>query len=659
MHPAPEQLEAFALGRLSADEQAVVEQHITSCPECCQHLRAVPDDSLLGCLRAGRTPPVGGGETMMAHDSLTVGGVDALPELLNHPRYRLLRKLGAGGMGEVYHAVHKLMDREVALKVIHPSLTRNPKAVQRFLLEVKAAAKLQHPNIVTAHDAEQVGGIHMLVMEYVEGISLDRLVAKNGPLPVEQAAHFLRQAALGLQHAHDKGMVHRDIKPHNLMVTRKGLVKILDFGLARLAQAQAPVKTDGKRPLTTLGIILGTPDYISPEQVSDSHAVDIRADIYSLGCTLYFLLSGQPPFPDGTSLQKALAHVDSVPQPIRELRADLPAALVPILDQMMAKTPEDRYQTPSEVAQALAPFVKPGTAGAAVEAKKVVTEPIALPTTMDLPAPPRTSRTPAPVKTVETPRPRPRPRRRRNHRWMIVTAVSICAVVLTVLTGLAVRGLIRTRPRDSGSSPLVTTTETPTPAPPAPTPTPTPIPPAGVGTTTRPRVLVVVPARQYWNPDYAGVREVLDREGALVRVGATTSEAIDPAPGGGGKALTPEVTLSAARAGDFDAVIFVGSTVDPAIVEAGEAAQPLLREMQRQNKMIAGVCKGVGCLVKAEILEGKKAAAPPRMANIMRQMGVNVVDQAVVVDDNIITGSDDRTGSEVAQAVLAELRKRR
>jgi hypothetical protein len=278
------------------------------------------------------------------------------PELASHPRYHILRELGRGGMGVVYQARQTMMDRPVAIKVISKALLDNPGALERFHREVKAAAKLSHPNIVTAYDAERAGDLHMLVMEFVPGQSLAELLQKKGPLPVAQACHFVRQAALGLQHAADQGMVHRDIKPQNLMLTPKGQVKILDFGLAKVASE----RSQGSG-LTSANTYMGTPDYSAPEQATDARSADIRADIYSLGCTLYCLLAGEPPFRSETDIKTILAHLEKEATPLPELRPDVPPELWAVVARMLAKDPAKRYQRPAEVAQALAPFCKPGT----------------------------------------------------------------------------------------------------------------------------------------------------------------------------------------------------------------------------------------------------------------------------------------------------------
>lgn len=260
-------------------------------------------------------------------------------------------------MGIVYKAEHRVMKRAVALKVIGAHVVANAAAVERFRREVEVAAKLSHPNIVTAYDAEQAGNRHFLVMELVDGISLDRVLQRKGPLPMVFACDYVRQAALGLQHAHEHGMVHRDVKLQNLMVTRKGQVKILDFGLARFAS-----ESSTSAPLTECGLLTGTPDFMAPEQAENAHSADIRADIYSLGCTLYTLLSGQLPFPGGSYVEKVVGHLTREPAPLTAFRSDLPPTLVQVVGRMMAKDRGQRFQTPGEVAKALLAFRKAGVA---------------------------------------------------------------------------------------------------------------------------------------------------------------------------------------------------------------------------------------------------------------------------------------------------------
>jgi serine/threonine protein kinase len=394
-HPTPEQLEAFGLGRMNEAEALELESHLAECSQCFSALEGVPADSFVAGLREAvrsrpRTCQVDPKDPAEAETLSEVSGratVSAAvpPELANHPRYRIYQVLGSGGMGIVYKAEHLLMERPVALKVINRRLIDDPAALERFRRESRNAARLSHPNVVTAYDAEQAGDTHFLVMEYVEGRSLDRVVAESGPLSVMQACDYARQVALGLQHAYERGMIHRDIKPQNLMLTKApgtpswGLIKILDFGLARFAQEtkQSGPGIDGsasqeqppcsermpgrpvsaRRPeLTLTGAVMGTPDYMAPEQIGNPHAADIRADIYSLGNTLYFLLTGKVPFPEATVLDKLVAQTEKSPRPLAEARVDLPPDLICLLERMTAKDPAQRPPTPAEVAMALAPF---------------------------------------------------------------------------------------------------------------------------------------------------------------------------------------------------------------------------------------------------------------------------------------------------------------
>jgi serine/threonine protein kinase len=268
--------------------------------------------------------------------------------------YILLERLGAGGMGQVFKARNWKLGRVVAVKLIRKERLDNPDAVRRFEREVRAAAALDHPNIVRAYDADRIGGTHLLVMEYVEGgIDLARLVQQQGPLPVPRACACVRQAALGLQHACERGLVHRDVKPQNLLLTADGwVVKVLDMGLARLDR---PAADDEKSStMTQEGTVMGTPDYIAPEQALESHAVDIRADLYSLGCTFYYLLTGRVPFPGGSLFQKVNRHQFEAPEPVERFRPEVPPVVAAVVRKLMAKRPEDRYQTPAELAEALA-----------------------------------------------------------------------------------------------------------------------------------------------------------------------------------------------------------------------------------------------------------------------------------------------------------------
>ncbi|HKB02163.1 MAG TPA: serine/threonine-protein kinase [Gemmataceae bacterium] len=312
--------------------------------------------------------------------------------------YRVQSPLGEGGMGMVFKALQPKLDRIVALKVIRPQvLAARPEILSRFHREAKAIAQLNHPNVVILFDADEVNGTHFIAMEYVEGPTLEKMVRTQGPMSIRQACDYMRQAALGLHHAYEVGLVHRDIKPSNILVAQRsptgsggsktsanklvrpslvtirdrmaggsttasvkttqgwGQVKILDMGLARLTEGldDDARPQDQYTPLTRAGALLGTPDFISPEQARDARNVDIRADIYSLGCTLYYILTGKPPFPGGTDVQKLIRHQTEKPYPIEELRPGLPNEVSQVLSRMLEKRPEDRYPTPKHLADAL------------------------------------------------------------------------------------------------------------------------------------------------------------------------------------------------------------------------------------------------------------------------------------------------------------------
>jgi serine/threonine protein kinase len=269
-------------------------------------------------------------------------------------KYKLLERLGKGGMALVFLCEHQVMKRLVALKILPSAHATDKELLGRFHREARALSQLRHPNIVGAYDADQANKVHFLVMEYVDGGDLDQIIAKAGQLAWERAANYIMQAALGLQHAHECGLVHRDIKPGNLLVDRTGRVKLLDLGLARIFHETTDDLTTGRDAKT----LLGTIDYLAPEQALNSHDVDIRADIYSLGATFYFTLTGQGLFEDGSVAQKLSWHLHRPPSPITDFRSDVPPGLIRIIDKMLAKDPEDRYQTPDEVVEALEPYTR-------------------------------------------------------------------------------------------------------------------------------------------------------------------------------------------------------------------------------------------------------------------------------------------------------------
>jgi serine/threonine-protein kinase len=272
-------------------------------------------------------------------------------------KYKLLGHIGTGGMSSVYLAEHTRLHDKRAIKVLPRTRVKDATYLARFQLEAKAIASLNHPNIVLAYDIDNEGDVHYIVMEYVEGIDLQGLVRRDGPLPPVQAALLLAQAADGLQHAHQRGVIHRDVKPANLLLDLEGKIRLLDMGLALVSAEE--------ESLTVLHNenVLGTADYLAPEQALNSHQVDHRADIYGLGCTLYFLLTGRPPFPEGTLAQRIAKHQKVMPTSIRKLREDCPGELEGICVKMMQKEAKYRYQSAAEVADALRKFASSAMEG--------------------------------------------------------------------------------------------------------------------------------------------------------------------------------------------------------------------------------------------------------------------------------------------------------
>ena len=371
-HPAVELLEAFERDDLLPEEIRAIESHLLDCVDCCDALADIPADAFLARLRGAHsatearparraTPPavtpVPTVDIACLTDSAQAPPLPGTPTLAG---FENVRELGRGGMGVVYAATHSLMGRRVAVKLIHPEFAANAAAVERFRREARAVARLTHPNLVTAFDAGQDGDRPFLVMEYLDGESLADRVERDGPLPIAEACDYVRQAAQGLQYAHDNGLVHRDVKPHNLMLVASpvasapGVVKVLDFGLAALAN-------DGGRMAGQTGpnAVMGTPDYMAPEQAEDARSADGRADVYGLGCTLFHLLTDEVLFPMESTLLKLLAHRSQERPSARTARREVPAELDAVLRKAMARRPDERYQTPSELAAALEPFTDP------------------------------------------------------------------------------------------------------------------------------------------------------------------------------------------------------------------------------------------------------------------------------------------------------------
>jgi putative intracellular protease/amidase/predicted Ser/Thr protein kinase len=589
-HPTLEQLSDFLAGKLSERERITVERHVGACTQCCEALAKLPPDTLVERMRHSDTPAVSPRPARLPARSLEIP-----PELFDHPRYRIIKALGSGGMGVVFQAEHRKMERPVALKVIHRDLLDHPSVIERFELEAKAAGKLSHPNIVAVHDADEAEGVHFLVMEYVEGISLAQVVEKRGPLPVLHVCNYIRQAALGLQHAFEKGMVHRDIKPQNLMLTKNGQVKVLDLGLARLARERdkarktkleksAPASAVG---LTEAGSILGTPDYIAPEQIEDSREVDIRADIYGLGCTMYFLLKGQPPFPTGSHYDKLRKHCKETPEP---LGGDVPAEISAIVVKMMAKNPADRFQTPGELAQALATLAK-------------------------------------------TPKPQPEPALARpSRRWLAVTAALGAAVALiAVLVGIwGVYGWFNTDPGKDGGAKLAPAND-------------------------KLPLLIIVP-QEYYARDFEPMRDGILAAGKSFKVASTAKtpcKALDKIA-----QVTPDLSLldEPIKGSDFAGVLFPGGYVHQFKDDrpGREIVANLVKEMKEAKKPVAAIDGGIVVLAFVGALKDRKVARHEKIEQKFPGGG-QWQPASVVQDDWLLTASSPSDAPQLTRKFLEAL----
>jgi serine/threonine protein kinase/tetratricopeptide (TPR) repeat protein len=490
--PNREQLAAYLLGTAGEPEAESIAAHLDACATCEATIQSMEGvaDTVVARLRqeSEQTPYAGEPEYRQALDPIYAlepatgsgtGEATTAPTLPGQlGDYQIVGKLGQGGMGAVFKAVHTRLRRTVAIKILPKSPKTDPHALVRFQREMAAVGGLDHPNIVRAHDAREIGGTHFLVMEYVDGLDLAEIARRHGPLPVADACEMIRQAALGLQYAHEHGLVHRDIKPSNLMLTIVGqaaslparlpeehrrrqrepaqakrqagslpyeapaaLVKILDLGLA-LLKAQQPA---GDEPtagpptdadLTSTRQIMGTATYMAPEQASDSHQVDIRADIYSLGCTLYKLLAGRPPFPTTehkTAIEQITAHRTKPVEPIEHLRPEVPDRLAAVVGRMLAKNPADRFATPVEVAAALEPWAQGSDLVSLLTGVPAQREPAAI-----LPAA-RAKGPPLPLGEGQGEGAPSRSRPRRLRRFALVAgsaaAILLLGIFLTVSTG--------------------------------------------------------------------------------------------------------------------------------------------------------------------------------------------------------------------------------
>ncbi|MGB7323999.1 MAG: protein kinase [Rubripirellula sp.] len=375
--PPIEHLKELTLGRLAAEDSDAVLDHLRDCQACQAELETIGDndDSLIHAIRSADDDSNLASEPQFQQALVAalgaLGGRDPSPTFSDVPifpvsigEYEIVRPLGRGGMGNVFLARQTKLGRLVAIKVLANHRLADAKMKERFEAEMRAVGRLSHPGIVTAHDAREIDGTAVLVTEFIDGMDLSQLVSRTGPIGVADACELVRQVAVALQYTSDQGFVHRDIKPSNIMLGSGGEVKLLDLGLARLQET-----VHQSSELTGTGQAMGTADFIAPEQVTDSRSVDVRADIYSLGCTLFKLMTGHAPFagPEhSTAFAKMTAHVSESSPKISDLIPDVPRGLSNLITGMLAKDPASRPQTPMQVAEKLTPFARDADLGALI-----------------------------------------------------------------------------------------------------------------------------------------------------------------------------------------------------------------------------------------------------------------------------------------------------
>ncbi len=740
-HPTSEQLVAFGQGRLSADDAAHVEIHLEHCSTCCERMSNVTCDDKLARLardvHAHREASSVGELSLAAtrieqssshtadeinknwpnsdnRSTAEKSGDERIPvELQNHSRYRVIRILGRGGMGVVWLAEHLMMRRLVALKVIGSKFIADRAAVERFYLEVRAAAKLKHSNIVTAFDAEQAGELHFLVMEYVDGLSLAEYVLQHGPLSIEMACDVIRQTCFGLSHAHRNGMIHRDIKPQNLMLEGGSVVRILDFGLAKLAIPEGPVSQTAKTEvrLTAVGMVLGTPDYMAPEQAIDASSADVRSDIYSLGCTWFFLLTGKAPF-EGCSFEQMLAGgVRSRIAALKKLCSESPPRLLRLVERMMAEKLEDRPRSAEDVIRAINEILdsgqKPNTLTPAIpntqsEQRSVSLEAKAQ-ASADLPGTKVKSRDaeatrspgrsgakqsdaheqrtslrsqgsrsrPATSGNAENKR-RARTQRKPIHKWIAVAGVSVLLILAGVL--VANSGVFRANnnaktdsmsespqmplPNPAGSLKSEGTEIADLPAASAVTSLPDSIParsaqPNDSRQTGRHRILFMVQARDFYWPHVGPLTQLLrDNDCEVVWISWSSTATVLNNPQDTVRNL---LLFNDVNPADYDALIISGGEGLIRLTEKNadaDEAERITSQMHKDGKPIIALVAGPAVLAKMKLLDGVRATGVPPIHDLVRnEYGVKLTGNNVEVCGQIITGRDN-TEQVVRQLVV-------
>jgi serine/threonine protein kinase len=627
--------------------------------------------------------------------------------------YEILDVLGQGGMGMVFKARHRRMDRLVAVKVLPPKATKDVEQVRRFQREVRAAAKLTHRNIVPAHDADEAMGVHFLVMEFVDGRDLSGIVRVAGPLPVPQAVNYVVQAAAGLEYAHAAGIIHRDIKPSNLLLNKHGVVKVLDMGLARFdesfTQANVPVSGEGQpHAITQSGNIMGTVDFMAPEQAINTRRADHRADIYSLGCTLFYLLTGKPVYFGETMMETLVAHQNHPIPSLTEARRDVPAGLDAIFQKMLAKAPSERYQSMGEVITVLTPFAgepsgefkKPLVIAAAGEHVDAAAETVAWLSSLGenkvrlSESMVNTSSSIGDVTMIREAKSKPKPRagrqtgRRSKLDRQKVIALAACGLALLAV-GLA---SVLSKRTNRDANPLLTPNKesqspssTPVPAdsatrtdsvaasntPATETKPPAVQSPAATSAAKRNSVLLVISQNDFWYSDYDGVRKELERGGMTVRVASSGLNRCRPNSGstGGGDpdslSVQPDLAIWDAKAADYDAIIVSGA-INSGLAEfdgdsrPGKGLKRVVEEFIAEKKTVAAICGGPAILASTGVLSGIEITcyhqAPEVKRRVKQANVIPKIDQDVHTDGLFITGRSWEVATEFTHAVLEKIK---
>lgn len=599
-HPNQRQLARFLNGDLSAKNQAVMEQHLKKCNQCVARLSSVESDTL-----GDRLLEVG-----TYYDQSVASQKDAtLDALMDHDRYELLEHIGSGGMGDVYRARQRSMDRPVAIKVLKQSLFENDRAVARFHNEIKVAAKLNHPNIVHSYDAEVSKGLNLLVMELVEGDKLSDVVEERGPFNSAAAAKIGVEIAEGLKYASQQGMIHRDIKPQNIMLQPNQNLKITDFGLAKFVLGETE-DTDGS--LTLEGEVFGTPDYIAPEQIRDSGSADHRSDIYSLGCTLYFALTGHPPFAGFSVGEKLAGHLEKNATPLSELKPSLDQGLSAAIEKMMHKNPDNRFQSYDEISKALA---------------NVLDGPLLAHSTLENSQATSTSGTGLQLSHT-------------SRRLALVGGPIVVAMALWFFGWIPIPFLNTNDPPNSREGKI--------------------------------KFAVVIPSRNAFHPEIeeitksianyknAELEYIADQAGRV----KFSSKKRDAEP----QRINVSRTLDKLDASDFDAVIFTGGWDGNSSADTVYAFDPALNadakvfagSMMANRKPVGSICGGTVVLANAGLIRGKNVANCRYISDEIKENSGGIWtekprrdDQAVTVNDGLlVTGGNYINGPEVIRLMM-------